>query len=78
MHRVPSVVGLCAADAARAAREDSATLRASAAAYDPIGVLAEVLIRIDGRAGRLAEIADASRIAGQLCERSYDALIVAD
>lgn len=66
-----------AAAAARAATADSAALRASATAYDPIGVLADVLGRIDDRAGRLAEIADASRIAGQLCERSYDALVVA-
>ncbi|RYG10892.1 MAG: DUF2514 family protein [Burkholderiales bacterium] len=64
-----------AADAARAARADSAALGASAAAFDPIGMLADVLGRIDQRASRLAEIADAARIAGNLCERSYDALV---
>ncbi|MGE8453556.1 MAG: DUF2514 family protein [Pseudomonadales bacterium] len=29
----------------------------------------------DRRAGILAEYADAARIAGQACERSYDALM---
>lgn len=41
---------------------------------DPIGMLADVLGRADQRAGILAEYADAARIAGQACERSYDAL----
>jgi hypothetical protein len=62
------------ADAARRASARAASVEAGAAAADPLGVFADVLGRIDQRAGRLAEIADASRIAGQLCERSYDAL----
>ncbi|MGT2433527.1 DUF2514 family protein [Cupriavidus basilensis] len=41
---------------------------------DPIGMLADVLGRADQRAGILAEYADAARIAGQACERAYDAL----
>ncbi|SOY56883.1 DUF2514 family protein [Cupriavidus taiwanensis] len=43
-------------------------------AGDPIGMLANVLERADRRAGILAEYADAARIAGLACERSYDAL----
>jgi len=42
---------------------------------DPIGVLADVLERADRRAGALAEYADSARIAGQACERAFDALI---
>jgi len=38
-------------------------------------VLADLRQRADQRAGDLATIADASRIAGKACERSYDALI---
>lgn len=43
-------------------------------ASDPIGVLADVLERADRRAGDLAAYADAARIAGLACERSYDSL----
>jgi hypothetical protein len=46
----------------------------SKATGDPIGVLADVLGRADARAGILAEYADRARIAGQLCEQSYEAL----
>lgn len=46
----------------------------SEAAGDPLGVLADVLSRADRRAGILAEYADAARVAGEACERSYDAL----
>lgn len=46
----------------------------SAPAGDPIGVLADVLGRADQRAGDLAEALDQARIAGQACERAYDAL----
>jgi hypothetical protein len=41
---------------------------------DPIGVLADVLRRADDRAGILAAYADATRLAGQACERAYDTL----
>lgn len=47
---------------------------AGPATDDPIGMLADVLGRADQRAGILAEYADVARIAGQACERSYDAL----
>lgn len=46
----------------------------SAPGDDPIGVLAEVLRGTDSFADGAAKEADANRIAGQLCERSYDAL----
>lgn len=59
---------------ARAALQRADAAERSAAAAAPIGVLADVLGRCDARAGRLAEIADRARIAGELCERSYDAL----
>ncbi|AQQ50134.1 DUF2514 family protein [Burkholderia cenocepacia] len=47
----------------------------SPAASDAIGLLADVFGRADERAGELAKIADERGIAGQQCERSYDALI---
>lgn len=43
-------------------------------AQDPVVLLANVLGRVDERAGILAEYADATLIAGQACERAYDAL----
>lgn len=46
----------------------------SAPTGDPIGVLADVLVRADDRAAVLADFADRSRAAGLACERSYDAL----
>jgi hypothetical protein len=62
------------ADAARQARDRASTLDRSAATGDPIGVLADVLGRCSKRVEILAGYADASRIAGTLCERSYGAL----
>ncbi|RQS88083.1 DUF2514 family protein [Burkholderia seminalis] len=46
----------------------------SPAAGDALDLLADVLGRADQRAGELAEYADQARIAGQQCERDYDAL----
>lgn len=46
----------------------------SAPGDDPIGVLAEVLRATDSFADGVTKEADANRIAGELCERSYDAL----
>ncbi|MDI9684323.1 DUF2514 family protein [Burkholderia cenocepacia] len=46
----------------------------SPATGDALDLLADVLGRIDQRAGDLAEYADRARIAGQQCERDYDAL----
>ncbi|WP_334070261.1 DUF2514 family protein, partial [Burkholderia cepacia] len=56
-----------------AARHPAATTGGSAAG-DALDLLANVLGRADQRAGDLAEYADRARIAGQQCERDYDAL----
>lgn len=53
---------------------DSAPIGGSEATRDPIVVLADVFSRADARAGELAATLDAARVAGQACERSYDAL----
>jgi phage tail sheath protein FI len=45
------------------------------ATCDALDLLADLLGRADERAGELAKIADERGIAGQQCERSYDALI---
>ncbi|MDP9587221.1 DUF2514 family protein [Burkholderia ambifaria] len=47
----------------------------STTADDALDLLADLLGRTDEAAGELARIADARGIAGQQCERSYDALI---
>lgn len=52
----------------------AAAAAGSAPAGDPIGVLADVLVRADDRAAILAAYADSARVAGLACERSYDAL----
>jgi hypothetical protein len=52
----------------------AAAAAGSAPAGDPIGVLADVLVRADDRAAVLADFADRSRAAGLACERSFDAL----
>ncbi|MGH8786846.1 MAG: DUF2514 family protein [Cupriavidus necator] len=62
------------AAAARAAGNTAAS-GGSSAAGDPLDVLTNVLGRADTRAGELAAYADRARIAGQACERSYDALM---
>jgi hypothetical protein len=46
----------------------------SPAGPDALDLLANVFSQSDQRAGELAKIADDSRIAGQQCERDYDAL----
>jgi len=56
-----------------AARNSTATA-GSPAAGGALDLLADVLGRADQRAGELAEYADRARIAGQQCERDYDAL----
>lgn len=53
---------------------DPAAVAAGTATGDPVILLADVLGRADQRAGELAQYADAARIAGQKCERDYDAL----
>lgn len=61
---------------ANAARrpDDPGAVAAGSSARDPVLLLADVLGRADQRAGDLAQYADAARIAGQQCERDYDAL----
>jgi hypothetical protein len=56
------------------AASHSAAATGSPAAPDALDLLANVLSQSDERAGELAKIADDSRIAGQQCERDYDAL----
>ncbi|MBY4725197.1 MULTISPECIES: DUF2514 family protein [Burkholderia] len=60
-----------------AAARYPAAAAGSPAAGDALDLLADVLGRADQRAGDLAEYADRARIAGQQCERDYDALITA-
>lgn len=60
--------------AAGRATQNSAVAGGGPAAVDPLGVLADVLVRADEHAGELAQYADAARIAGQACEQSYSAL----
>ncbi|MHA6885739.1 DUF2514 family protein [Ralstonia pseudosolanacearum] len=60
--------------AAGRATESPAATGGSQAAGDLLDVLADVLVRADQRAGDLAQYADAARIAGLACERSYAAL----
>ncbi|MBN3744595.1 DUF2514 family protein [Burkholderia sp. Se-20373] len=57
-----------------AAARHPAASAGSPAAGDALDLLADVLGRADQRAGDLAEYADRARIAGQQCERDYDAL----
>jgi hypothetical protein len=60
--------------AGRAASPHPGAAAGGAPAADALGVLAELLGRIDARAGILAEVADAARLAGEHCVRSYEAL----
>lgn len=60
--------------AAAVAAARAASAAGGEAASDPIGVLADVLVRADDRAALLAAYADSARVAGLTCERSYDAL----
>lgn len=54
---------------------DSTALARGQAATRAAMVLSDLLARADDRAGELAKAYDQARIAGQLCERSYNALI---
>ncbi|WP_175867848.1 DUF2514 family protein [Burkholderia diffusa] len=60
-----------------AAARHPASSAGSPAAGDALDLLANVLGRADQRAGELAEYADRAHIAGQQCERDYDALTAA-
>ncbi|MEO6711418.1 MAG: DUF2514 family protein [Planctomycetota bacterium] len=59
---------------ARRAAYDSTVARPGKAAPDPIGMFADVLGKLDERAGFLAAAADRARIAGLACEASYETL----
>ncbi|BDM23604.1 DUF2514 domain-containing protein [Pseudomonas sp. LRP2-20] len=54
---------------------DTAAISRGQAATRAAMVLSELRDRADARAGELAKAYDQARIAGQLCERSYNALI---
>ncbi|MGU3777519.1 DUF2514 family protein [Burkholderia metallica] len=58
-----------------AAGRHPAASSGSPATGDALDLLADALGRADERAGELAEYADRARIAGQQCERDYDAVI---
>lgn len=62
------------AAAARCARADPAVAASSPPADAPGDLLADMLGRLDEAAGELAQYADRARLAGQLCESSYEAL----
>ncbi|KWD62375.1 MULTISPECIES: DUF2514 family protein [Burkholderia] len=79
--RADAVAAATAADGLRkqlAAYVDRARHTTSAtggpAAGDALDLLADMLGRADARAGELAAIADERGIAGEQCERDYDAL----
>lgn len=57
-----------------AGASDTAAAEGGAPTAGPGLVLAELLRRSAERSGQLAEYADQARIAGQACERAYDAL----
>ncbi|WP_223538805.1 DUF2514 family protein [Pseudomonas sp. BF-R-12] len=65
---------LAARLAASEAGGNSCTAAASKAATRAAMVLADVLKRIDQRAGDLAEVADQARARGVTCEQAYDSL----
>ncbi|WP_323157893.1 DUF2514 domain-containing protein [Pseudomonas fulva] len=54
---------------------DTAAVARGQAATRAAMVLSDLLARADDRAGELAKAYDQARIAGQLCEASYNALI---
>ena len=60
--------------AARCTARDPTPASPGQAASAPGDLLADMLGRLDQAAGELARYADDSRIAGQLCQRSYEAL----
>ena len=60
--------------AARAASPGASTAAPGPTASDALDVLADMLVKLDERAGIYAEAADRSRIAGVSCEQAYSAL----
>ncbi|WP_145182504.1 DUF2514 domain-containing protein [Pseudomonas sp. URMO17WK12:I11] len=65
--KLAATVGCPGTDTAAVARGQTATRAAM--------VLSDLLTRADARAGELAQAYDQAKIAGQLCEASYNALI---
>jgi len=61
---------------AREARSNPQAIPPSEATADPIGMFADVLGRCVQRVRLLADYADAARVAGETCERSYNSLTV--
>ncbi|WP_343632633.1 DUF2514 family protein [Roseateles sp.] len=57
------------------ARESAAAAGSCPSASAAAGLLADVLGRMDAAAERVVLYADQARLAGQLCERTYDALM---
>ncbi|MBL0561427.1 DUF2514 domain-containing protein [Aeromonas hydrophila] len=55
---------------------DSGSAQGGTTTGQPAMVLADLLSRVDERAGQLAEAYDRSRAAGLACERAYDALLL--
>jgi len=68
------VAWLLTRSAGGAASGDPAAPVDRAPTGDAAGMLADVLGQCTARVQRLAEIADASRVAGSACERAYDSL----
>lgn len=62
------------ATAARGSARDPATAGSSEAAGAAADLLADMLQRIDEAAGEIGRHADSARLAGQLCQRDYEAL----
>ena len=60
--------------AARRAAANPTTGAGSPAGSDPLDLLAVMFYESDDLAGRLAQEADRSRLAGLTCERQYDSL----
>lgn len=68
------VAAKASADAIRKARSDPALVAPSADAPDALDVLTDVLSRVDGAAGDLAEYADSLHTSLAACIGSYNAL----
>ncbi|MHB2048844.1 DUF2514 domain-containing protein [Pseudomonas sp. VEM90] len=66
-NQLAATVGCTGTDTAAVTRGEAATRAAM--------VLSDLLARADARAGELAKAYDRARIAGQQCEREYDALV---
>jgi len=70
--RVRKQLAVYVAAARRSAAADVSAEQECAAAQHALGVLADLFLSADERAGELAAIADDARIRGQSCERAYD------